>query len=62
MSQYPVTEKENINSRSDLEVNVKDFFEKGGEKIKMEPQKPYKCRLRDSERLSKRKGEYSYET
>jgi hypothetical protein len=32
-------------------VNVKDFFEKGGEKIKMECQKPHKYRLRDSERL-----------
>ena len=34
-----------------LVVNVKDFLEKGGEKIKMESQKPCKCRLRDSERL-----------
>ena len=51
----------NYNDKNIIQ-NVKDFFEKGGEKIKMEPQKPYKCRLRDSERLSKRKGEYSYET
>ena len=34
-----------------LEVNVKGFLKKGGEKIKMESQKPCKYRLRDSERL-----------
>jgi len=34
-----------------FEANVKYFLKKGGEKIKMEPQKPYKYGLRDSESL-----------
>ena len=34
-----------------LGANVKNFLKKGGEKIKMESQKPQKYRLRDSERL-----------
>ena len=42
-----------------LVVNVKDFFEKGGEKIKMESQKAHKYRLRDSERLLNTKGSFS---
>lgn len=40
-----------------LEVNVKTFLKKGGEKIKMESQKPCKYRPRDSERLYYKKGD-----